>query len=149
MEIVAEKSDPMMLLKEEKTMAEFENTVNTTEETVTTIEEDNREELLDAVNELAEDEENSETEPKMDLKSALKMGFGFAAGYAVGSTVQKVKNGKKHPEDLDEEPKQHFWNRLHFQSPIRLEKKDKPVENSNNSETENKEADTGKDQEKK
>ena len=129
-------------------MAEFENTIETTENTVTTIEEDNREELLDAVNELAEDEENSETDSEMNLKSALKIGFGFAAGYAVGSTVQKVKIGKDHPEILEKKPKEHFWNKIHFRSPIQIDK-DKPVENNNNSENNSeKKDDAGKDQKK-
>lgn len=99
---------------------------------------DEREEMENELEELKESEDLREQQTQTLLENGIKLGVGFAAGVAVGKTIEKVKNLKKHPEDAaPKEKKEHFWNKIHFQSPIKIDKKESvPAENNNKNEGE-------------
>lgn len=82
--------------------------------------------LNDELTDLVNVEETSEEESQMNLVGGVaKLGIGFAAGFAAGKITEKAKNLKNHPEDRKpKEKKEHFWNKIHIQSPIKIDKKE-------------------------
>lgn len=130
-------------MNEEMNTIENETTENTTEL-------DEREELRNELESL-EDEPKEEQDNMKFVEGLTKLGVGFAAGYAAGRLHGNVKQKRK---DEGLSTKEHFWNRIHFQSPFKIDKKkENPVKESKDDSKETKNPENtqtpGTDQEKK